>query len=123
MRTVQLEHPHQPLVGPPGPGFAARLERTDTWVTAVGLEIPVNELTRAHAWNILGYLRWYAPEVRASAGEGADESLPLVTWLTYQPMWGAIACHLVQIGEIAAPWQAYERLAAMGPMAWEERDG
>jgi hypothetical protein len=120
MHAAQLEHPHEPLVGPPGPGFAVQLRRTDIWTTAIGIEIPVNELSIEHAWNILGYLRWYAPQVRASAGDDGTDAIDLVAWLTYQPMWGAIACHLVQRGEITAPWEAYEHLAVMGRMVWEE---
>jgi hypothetical protein len=79
----------------------------------------LTEMSTEYLWAVLGYLRWYAPQVRSLVDDDLADPAALRTWLTGQPIWGAVACELVRRGVIEHPAAAMEGLASAGPVPWE----
>lgn len=119
-----IAHPRPPQTPPPGPGFAERLDGTEIWTDRFGQAHRLGEMSDDYLWAVLGYLRWYAPQVRdlVEPAESA-EGVPLMLWLTSQPIWRAVACELVRRRLIRLPTEAMARLMASGPVPWETGDG
>ena len=121
--AVRWTHPHHPRTPPPGPGFGERLLETAFWTDRAGVAHPLTEMSDDYLWAVLGYLRWYAPQIRALLDDAdRTEQLPLALWLTSQPIWGAVACELVRRTELGHPADAMQRLLDAGPVPWETAD-
>lgn len=113
-------HPHPPQTPPPGLGFEERLAEREIWTDRFGVAHRLEEMADDYLWAVLGYLRWYAPEIRSLRPDGdAVAEVPLRLWLEMQPIWGAIACELVRRGAVGHPSLAMERLMVNGPVPWE----
>ena|GEM_PF-4062724 len=113
-------HPRPPLTPPPGDGFAGRLNEREVWTDRFGAVHQLADMDDDYLWAVLGYLRWYAPQIRALAeGEEQAGEVPLGLWLVGQPLWGAVACELVRRGLIGHPGEAMQRLLASGQVPWE----
>jgi bifunctional DNA-binding transcriptional regulator/antitoxin component of YhaV-PrlF toxin-antitoxin module len=96
------KHPYLPLAGPPDDHMAERVTWPDRWMSADGVVRPLGEMTTDHLWAVLGYLRWYGPELltKPSAPVALDPSA-LRQGLVDLPIWGAIAIELRRRGEIS----------------------
>lgn len=119
LEAVGTGHPRTPQTPAPGRGFEERLSEREVWADRFGIRHRIDEMAEEYLWSVLGYLRWYAPEIRALTLDVEDSQIGLTPWLEMQPIWGAIACELVRRGIIACPAQAMEHLVASGPVPWE----
>ena len=121
--AVRWTHPRHPRTPPPGPGFGERLLETAFWTDRAGVAHPLTDMSEDYLCAVLGYLRWYAPQIRELVDEEDEaDQLPLALWLTAQPIWGAIACELVRRAVLDHPAEAMGRLLAVGPVPWETAD-
>jgi hypothetical protein len=116
LMTKLVRHPN---AGPPGPHFLNSL-RNSEWTTAAGLSLPIHKMSTAHLWNVLGYLRWYAPEIVAKVPDAADLSRHAV--ITSQPIWAAICRELVIREEIEHREDALSYLLSGGETPWERKE-
>jgi hypothetical protein len=122
--AVRWTHPRHPQAPPPGPGFEGRLEEREIWTDRSGVMHRLDEMSDDYLWAVLGYLRWYAPEIRSLVPDDERlDALPIANWLEMQPVWGAIACELVRRALIDRPSDALAALVASGPVPWEVTGG
>lgn len=119
-------HPHPPAAGVPDIGMAERLEWPDRWLSADGTLWPIPTMSTGHLWNVLGYLRWFAPELAAMAGFPRAPGDVIRAWLIARPAWVGMAEELRGRGEIGrgdrSPLLALARLEASGLVPWERRN-
>jgi len=114
--TKLIRHPN---AGRPGPHFLRSL-RNSEWTTALGISLPIYDMSTAHLWNVLGYLRWYAPEIVAQVPDAAGLSRHEV--ITSQPIWASICAELVARGEIEHRGDALPHLLSGGETPWERQE-
>jgi hypothetical protein len=105
-----------PNAARPGPGFIRSLHDSE-WTTAGGKRMAIPDMTTAHLWNVLGYLRWYAPQVAEQVPDRAG--LSLIEVVTSTPIWASICTELMARGEISRRKDALPRLRAGGETEWE----
>ena len=107
-----------PKAGQPGYWFIRSLHDSE-WTTADGVRMAIPEMTTAHLWNVLGYLRWYAPQVAVQVPD--RDSLSNLEVISSQPIWASICTELIERGEINRREEALARLLAGGETPWERQ--
>ncbi len=114
--TISQSLTRSPRVGPPGPGFFLRLRKSN-WTDADRTVWAIHEMTTAHLWAVLGYVRWYTPEIAIEITDFGV--LKPKTLITRQPVWLSIAGELVSRGEIKNRAAAWSKLQEAGDTPWE----
>jgi hypothetical protein len=103
--------------------MAQRLEWSDRWMSADGVVRPIREMTTDHLWNVLGYLRWFAPVLAGTPGSTSIPPTVLRPWLLARPIWISIARDLYRRGEVPSFFESAElvlrRLEQAGQVPWE----
>lgn len=105
-----------PAMPAPGSIFLSELTRTTDWKTGDGRVLKLKDMETDHLWSVLGYMRWFAPQIAELDGRPGG---PLTAYLTSRPIWQAIANELIRRGLITSPGQAIWRLRRDGRLAWE----
>jgi hypothetical protein len=108
-----------PNAARPGPGFLRHLHDSE-WTVANGTRVAVPDMTTTHLWNVLGYLRWYAPQVAEQIPD--RDGLGILESVTSTPIWASICTELIERGEIGRREDALAHLRAGGETAWERKE-
>lgn len=111
------QHPHPPVVGRPDCAMRSRLQQRGEWMSADGVWHALHGMTTVHLWNVIGYLRWFAPDIFPSVN--AVEPGVFYEALSRTAVVDGITEELVRRGEVADAEDAWHSLRASGPVPWE----
>jgi hypothetical protein len=117
MEARSWTSPLPPLMAQPDAFLHLRLRVADAWLDESGTWQRIGTARNVVLWSILGYLRWYAPALRAQDPEGASAP-DLDGYLASRPLVAAIDAELARRGETPAG-EALATLRTIGPAPWE----
>ena len=118
--SLYISHSAAHLPPPPGDNMLTQLLQDQQWTDQHGQSRSLLLMNTEHLWRVLGYLRWYAAELRGLATVSlAREELSTRNWLITLPLWRAISLELRRRSEMRRAAEAIDLLESAGAVPWE----